>query len=305
MSRRCRASLQNLGSGGAGGGDLGVGCGCRGGAPEPCIEPVIYGSNILLDPSFEQFPGDFGLNTGPDAETFPGEFSPGATAPSTLFWAGGQILYDGPLPAWAVESNDVIGTDPENRLDISTASPNIGTYHGRFATNTIAGFNTENLQFFPLGFYQCSRMTDWSGAAFFKDKNGRPAQTALCQPGDLAVWSIVAKASVTTDTPELELGVDSAQSDFSTANQWPSFAFPTFSLTTSYVRYEFAFFLPAEAYYMAVSGTLSLGGTLTTKTVFDIDDATLSLVATGTGLLLCAFASLITIDNSVTETDFL
>ena len=308
MSRRCRASLQDLSSGNTGGsGTSGAGCGCGRTPTVPCLEPIVYGSNILLDPSFEQFAGRFGLNTGPDEETFPGEYGPSSGGPSVLTWAGFPplLLYDGPLPHWAVFSNDEPGTDPENRAVISTADPNTGTYHVRFVTDDLALHPAFDNSMSPLGFYACDRITTHNSADLWKTNNGRTPWTAIVAPGDLLVMSIRAKASVLTDDPIIELGVTTAAQAFDPiTNQWPSFAFPEIALTTSYVTYSFSAFMPANAYYLNALYSVSIDSGPTVRTVFDTDDATLSLIAAGPSILLCAFASLITIDNSTTETSF-
>jgi hypothetical protein len=198
----------------------------------------LYGSNILLDPSFEQYAGIFGLNTGPDGETFPGEYGISEADPSKLFWADGSI-YSGPLPAWAVHSNEGVNAHAENRWDISDASPSTGVYHARFATDDDfgGGFVTNGAGLSPLGFYLCGFP-------------GKQPVAARVQPGDLMVMSIRGKASVLTDDPRIQLDVATASQDFSTANQWPSFVFPESSLTTSYVLYQFSAFMPEGAYYL-------------------------------------------------------
>lgn len=297
MSRRCRASLfsgtedDDL----KGGGDVSSGCDCgRMGTPaEPCVEPLLYGTNVLLDPGFEQYPGVFGLNTGPDGETFPGEYGGvSSSGASQLFWADGSSVYLGPVPFWTVFSNDGVGNNPENRWDISNVNPRTGTFHARFATDDdfAGGFTTQNAALFPLSFYLCAR-------------SGKRPVTAIVKQGDLIVMTAHAMVNVVTDNPTIELAYDVSTQDGTVI--FPGFSFPVTPLTTSYAEYKFGAFMPTGAYYMDVGFYAEASSGPTVKTIFDLDDTSLAILQAGQQILLCAFSTLLTIDNNTTETSFL
>lgn len=323
MSRRCRASLfEDLGAGGVdGSNDFDSGCDCaRISAPKPpCVEPIVYGSNILLDPDFEQFVALVGDDIGPDGETFPGEHSFETTQPKGLYWAQqfGQEFY-GDTP-WAVFSNfgSVADNDilQENRAHLSTADPHQGLIHVRYVVPTTtevsaggASFYTFNVEMQPIGFRMCSSLSKWYGTTPPSDPQMRGVWTNRVAPGDFVLVSCYVKASTVSDNPRVFLSAPMWSADLSTfittGSSFPSW-FTDEAMTTTYAEHVFACFAPAGVGYMGCELSMYVDGGGSIHTEMDMDNVRVTQIQAGQGILLCAFNSLVTIDNSTTETSFL
>lgn len=105
--------------------------------PCPCEEPVVYGTNILADPSFENHLAETG--GGPLANEIPGVYiCSGGSGAEVLVPAWTDATpYSG--SKWVGERNIPSGSCQglnAAKWFISTASPRTGTYHARFTKTT-------------------------------------------------------------------------------------------------------------------------------------------------------------------------
>lgn len=225
-----------------------------------CVEPLIYGANILDDPGIEQMAS---VGPGPDGEDFPGEIGSG-TPPWALEWAGGTAFTG--ETTWAVNTNfGLVSANPGGiapcRFELSTVNPRSGTYHARytFDPDLNGGAGAELI---PVGFEMC----DGSGGVW----------TARVEPGDSVSFSIYAAASDVTTNPNIFMypliwnaGLDTEVLDGGSASFFST-------LTTSYVEYTLNFVVPADGYYMLLAADVDPNGDLSVFHI-DLDDATLSI----------------------------
>ncbi len=292
MSRRCRSSLQDLSEDDGDGSGSGGGCGPRFGTGVPCIEPIVYGSNILLDPGFELHLGITG--GGPQEDEIPSTKWDRADIPepdtlSPAFTDGSLALGTG----WRAQINWLpFNGDPRQAAWVDTADPRSGDHHLRFTDAEIASpFGGDPGQIWAYSFQSCPLHRMFA---------------ARIEPFDLVTWTIYAKTTSTTPAPEVanmqlqwfddEVTIHSPQTPLI------PFASPI-PLTTSYVQYGGQAFAPPGVRYL--NPTILAKNTAAGTCSIDMDDAIFGLVPAANAQLLCAFASLITIDNSTTETSFI
>lgn len=127
----------------------------RNDGPGQCIEPLVYGDNILRDPGFELHKGYMPL--GPNGEEFVGEFSFGGQQPTDLTWTEGYFVRDYPDRPW-VESGQIAwdniyrGRAEEARQPLSLHPPASSLRYGDAPIPAWVAFSNNGLQPPPLGF---------------------------------------------------------------------------------------------------------------------------------------------------------
>ena len=286
MSRRCRASLQQFGSG-----EFGGGCNCARTAvatqAPPCTEPLIYSNNLLLDI------GDFGSSTrdaGPDGEDFPLQDSqfgvywdPSASNANAVSEVRGSDIL------WAYKNDEGAGKIPE----LSNSDSQAGVWHVLVPDPDLGELNTNDIR--PITLILCDD----------RDSNGhRTFVSVRVNPGDLVTMSGFMKKKTSGDmTLSSELNAEFIKADVSPATTITS---DQTTLTTTYVKHELKVFAPVDSHYLiARYGWVANVDGVLDSSVF-VDTMVLGMTsAAGVNVLLCAFGDLITIDNSTTETDFL
>lgn len=287
MSRRCRASLfEDTRESALTGGSLSSGCDCSriGAAPLTCTEPLIYGSNILLDPSFEQHIAVTG--GGPNGDEVPYTLSGGG-----LYWPSSnnkvsKLFSSGWNGTGWCHIPGAAGGTPFWYIDVD--NPHSGIFHLKATTPASAGGALRGFR--TVGFVECRKLS-----------TDNVPLSARINPGDLAVWSFYAmddNASGGFFDSRLRflLGVPGLTEVF-TATLVVS------DIAATYTQYTISAFAPEGSYYLWAD-TTSWGGFGNSNNVY-LDTAVLTLVQGVANILLCAYNSLTTVDNSTTETSFL
>lgn len=214
----------------------------------PCTEPLLFDSNILRDPGFENHISATG--GGPSGVEIPGGTVSGFTCPNMVLWSDSSCA-----PAstgW--QSNDS-GAASAGKWFISTANPRTGTYHARHNLNGSSG---DLLR--AYGFPDCRKLADRGTA-------GRVEAGTLV---DFSFWAMV---SASGGSPTVELRIWFFDFDSYSDLDFPEESGPQ-SLTTSYAEYSFSAVAPSWAYYMWAEIEPVAGG----STAFlDVDDATLEV----------------------------
>ncbi len=221
---------------------------------EPCDEDLVYGTNVLTDPGFENHLSSY--EEGPDGEHFPGEWDRVGTA----FWADGteitsNSVYNG--TGWAVFSNN--GASPTNRWLISTSNPRSGTYHARFSHDISFGFGEDASYIAPMEVTLC----DVDGAA-----------GARIAAGDFAEISYYMMVSNITNVPVTEVEFEFRDSDRTFIS---SVGQATSALNTAYAQYSHSAVAPSGAYYVQIYIYAYTDNSMTTDVTFDIDDCALEI----------------------------
>ena len=277
MSRRCRQSLQDtftddkdpLEASGS------SGCRCRqtvSGTGAACENPIIYDSNVLIDPGLEllepEYTNTLEIPTWDSVNrvyTFKNSTGlPDLGKDPVIPWSQNAVEFDN---RWILNKTEQRTGDYCAQGGVGTGGPNYIIPHTQFTC-----------------------LTTGSGP-------GLVGQTARVEQGDLVTASIFAKHISGTTAFAIQfrwLPKKIAGSLTGSENE--------FDVTTSYVRYTASSFAPATAYWNEIrfDGRPGTGGP-----ILYLDDAEVVVNRAGSGVLLCAFASLITIDNSTTETSFL
>ena len=316
MSRRCRDSLQDTFTDDKDPLDpSGSSSCCRqissGGTP--CIDPApIYGSISLRDPGFENHIAETG--GGAEGDEIPGD----AAMTNLLEWTDGEGILPNDAHGWECQHNTLlpdfysVGQQFVQRWWVDTVNPKTGTYHARTHDVFDNTFPVEPEFVMPgplhaIGFWACAPSPANSQRRTF---------TLKCGFGDLITIRLQAMyTDISMESWELGSsdpivpGVTIDANEFA-ADQSSNLAHSVDRiLTSSYAPYEASFFMG-----QAIGGLVKVGITgFTTglppddfvEIAIDVDDFSVDLVPVGSNILLCAFASLITIDNSTTETDFL
>ncbi len=278
MSRRCRTSLQDTFTDDKDPLDPSGSSGCRckqvtagtGGAP--CTEPLIYDTNVVLSRR---------------PELLEAEYTDTLEIPT---WYGPNRLYEfkaclglpnhGKVPVIPWHQN---GVEFDNRWILNKTQQRTGDYCAEGGVGTGSPGTLK-----PATLFTCKT----TGASPDFDP-----QTARVLSGDLITVDIYAKLST---------GVGTLSTIFNFNTELPSTLtgvdINSGNLTTAYVRYTAMCFAPATAYWLLVDfdGRQVSGGP-----IIYLDDASVIVNKAGSNVLLCAFGSLITIDNSTTETSFL
>lgn len=195
----------------------------------PCLEPMVYGANILNDPGVELHLANTG--GGPNGDEIPAyEWRAFGTTPfAELQWSDGWAngtkstgsLADIKTCFWAGSSNDLV---TPKRCLVSTANPHSGTYHGRAVGNQGTVF-----------------MLQQKGCAGpnLGDEYGH-IYTGRCETGnflEMEIWAMVASG-----TPGITLYFDLFQESGNKDRTINSFGL---TLSTSYQKFTFSTFVPA------------------------------------------------------------
>lgn len=265
MSRRCRASLfeEFVGADGSGS-DFSSGCDCGRIGGGPGIPCVDF--IVQAAAPLDSIIARTGLGPGGD------EVPIGSTEG---FYA---VFSDGIKAEFPV----YYAPDDAHTMTIETTDPPGSDIYHFFVAGS-AGSAGNDIRY---------------ATGFSCDGVRRPYFTKL-KPGDLIVATAAAKASTTSGTPRLRTFIDWNESDGTSIaqEQW------SWDLTTSYVNYVAAIFVPAGDTYMAqVRWDQHF---VTNTAAWYWGQPSIVLFNTATGILLCAFNSLTTVDNSTTETSFL
>jgi len=282
MSRRCRASLfqgtaQNPTS--PTDGDLSSGCDCGrlgGGISFPCTEPLIHGE-LLGDSGFEQ-----------------------------TFDLMGNGRLD--LPQWnSVDKNYTWGGDPfapEASRQLDPVLP----WHTQFGVTWRLNITEQDTGVYCL---ESFNQAPGTGTQYLTPANVRSCNHSSLEPmfrmetGDVVTTKVRAKTSV---------GAQKLRFSWDFINNFgPSFIGAGVAVVDmvagGYTTYTMSAFVsnsfnPSTPVHW---GRLQLRGDVVSGSPkWFLDNASVVLLpASATGILLCAFNSLITIDNSTTETSFL
>lgn len=278
MSRRCRASLF-AGSGTLESG-LSSGCNCGrlgGEGGSPCTEPLTYGE-LLPDPGlellFDNLGGQINLPRYETSDPSDPNRPPGWKFVDDTFISRA----DGPLYMWT------------NNSTLTTLNT-IEQFEGNYCIEYDIVSESE-------GFLQAGMVIPCKFDTTFP--------MFRVQPGDLVIMSCWAKNLHNDNRLGIELNgliLDNTGPGSATpAINAPFTVFPT--LTTTYQEFKSAGFVVTPTSHWLLprwkAELITNGGT-----VFFDKMSVQILPASATGLLLCAFSSLITIDNSTTETSFL
>ena len=314
MSRRCRDSLQDtftddkdpLDPSGS------SGCRCRQigrGGGIPCVDPILQGIISLRDPGFENHIAE----TDGGVE---GDEIPGAAVDFHMEWTDGEDILVNNAHGWVAGHNEL---DPDfyaaaqqrvQRWWVDTTNPKTGTYHLRTKDSYDNTFPVQPEFVFPLGIWA---IDFW--ACEPKPLTGtRHPYTLKCGAGDLitircqAMYTDISMETWGLGTSDpIVPGITMDVNAFSLDQTSEVASSADKILTASYAAYEASFFVTNPS-LVEVGITAFSSGTPPddfVEVAVDADDFSISLTPAGSNALLCAFASLITIDNSTTETDFL
>ena len=279
MSRRCRPSI--IGGGGVGGdGGSHCGCGRTGHAHEPCLEPLIYGE-LLQDPGVEIITSLQEDRTDVAAWDGTHDQGPGWEWIAASQEGEGFIGKEALLP-WF--------TDNANQIDYDITNQRTGTTCVKFFVIAGVGprLQTGNI-------FSCELLPGYSHV--------QPQYR--CQAGDLVTMSCWAKA----DGADLgvRLTVGTSRNGFGGPSSGPGSLFevipPGDGVYRQYTHSQFIADSSGQATYW-LSPSWRAPENNGTGTVH-MDDFSVILTVGEGSTLLCVFASLITIDNSTTETSFL
>ncbi len=314
MSRRCRPSLISGGAGGDSSFSSGCGCGRARGSSTPCEEPLLYGPLALRQPGLESHIDLTG--GGPEGDEIPGGAAASRGGDFPMEWTDGEDILENGYHGWTAANNEL---EPDfyaasqqrvSRWWVDTANPKTGTYHLRTMDSYDGTFPVQPEFVFPgllfaVNFWACAR----------SPIDGRIHPFTLrCGAGDLIV---IECQSTYVDISQESWGLGS--SDPIVPSIWPevvAFSLDQSSsttitvkriLTSAYALYSAGLFIPNESLVQVGVTPFSTGTPPDdfVEVAIDVDDFRISVWQAGTTILLCAFASLITIDNSTTETGFL
>lgn len=303
MSRRCRASLIAGQGGTLTGGDLSSGCDCGRLAPGPgfppfdCSEPLIYGSNVLIDPGIERQTVLYDPWNGGDSRP-PIQQTSGVI----VNWGSEEI------PPYSSGYAIAQGSSNNGMSDLlpSSSDPDSGAFH-LYAESTTATTSTrQSYRYIPFGTWICGH-AHWG-------------MTARVGPGDLVQFGMRAKADFT------EAGIAKIQFrhamlanqpglPITRSGQWfEPLADDEHILTNAYQT-----ILP-KAYFGSVENSPTVSdahwywiefalrkevSAAAEQVGWYIDNMFCSVQQAGQNINLCSQSNLITIDNDTTETDFL
>jgi hypothetical protein len=275
MSRRCRASLQERAGGSSS--DLSSGCDCGrlGGRNPPCIEPLIYGE-LLKDPDFEIMPG----MTEVDGRLNLPRWKHTAGSP-TWEWAApspetpGFVSRNALLPWWATNFQYTFDTTEALTGTYALRADVIGESEGDIISGNTIGCGAGYEEIEPL--FRASM-------------------------GDLVTISCMAKDNFGTGRLGIELQVGGRTYDFGSSATPPTSMGPI-ATTTTYQEYRASgFIVDADTFWIQPKWHPEI---LTNTGDMFFDSMSLILIPASVGFLICSQVSLITIDNSTTETAFL
>lgn len=286
MSRRCRGGL-------TGGGSLrealaGSPCDCERlgsgvGGTNICIEPLIYGSNILRDPGFEYHLSR--TTGGPLGDEIPEDGIDVARS----FWTDGSEAPS--ICSWMADLNHE-ETDPamDVRWMVSDVNPYEGDFHARYLNGSAS-----NLTLWPVGLDTCA----WDGSQGF----GRLA--ARCEPGDYVKWTFRHMVSSTSGTPRFIHGID-FQDWETNFLQGVNSGFNTVPSPASYTEFSIAAFAPVgTVYIMPFVAKQDAVGSVGDNVAYDFDAFKLEMIPAGEKISFCLLTSTLTIVNTTTETSLL
>lgn len=233
-----------------------------------CSEDLVYGSNILRDPGFENHLTD--VPSGPAGQDFPSGNMVGGATLGRVYWdlPGGSpnyitddLYYD--TNGWAVwqtydstSDPSIVGIQPY----VSTANPLSGTHHYRA---DVPADYVDQWVIAPVGGGTCT--------------SPRLAYSCRVEPGDTIAWGANAMKSNAADTWQVYTDFAFYDVDHNNLGGGPYDAYQL--LTSSYNLVDQAYFAPANAHYArVVLGFFAQSGFHAAVTV-DVDDAYLSLMA--------------------------
>lgn len=237
-----------------------------------CVEPLVYGSNILDDPSFESW----GTGFGPLGNEIPGFADDPSVVYPFLNWSDDSQADKDTLPSFFYQS-DASSFQP--RWFVASANPRTGTYHIRTTTSS-SSFNS----LWPGKFMVCDEDYGTFWGSFM---------SARVMPGDTWEFSFWAQASAATDqvwsilptyyTNDPSLGGFASQSSVSL----PDIDLAVSDSVGAYHQYSSGThvvppaedpdtFLPAAPYYLEIMFRIE-GSSI--SATFDVDDIALSLTA--------------------------
>jgi hypothetical protein len=236
MSRRCRDSLYERSPNGNKIGDGGCGCGrITNQVVVPCTEPILYGDNILLDPTFD--------------ESFSDPAGKGEDFPQLQLNAGywSDSSYADPITTsglyWSIRNANGSGFDPI----ISSEDPLIGLQHIKIPDPSATSHILQEA-IRPLNLKLCNLF----------DSNGNHLwMTGIGLQGDLISMSYYMKKDASGNKevrPYLEVEFFRADADSNgfASNLSTGLTYPI--LTDSYSQYVFQTFIPANTRYCSPNG---------------------------------------------------
>ncbi len=227
--------------------------------PAPCNHgPVVYGSNVLPDGSFENSNG-----YGPLGNELPGYADTGGLVFPYWNWSDNSQSYGMPT-FWSQEDNIA-----NRKWRISTANPRSGTYHARQIYTAAAQANAIR----PATLMVCPDRIDGAGNVWYT------SQAMVVEPGlpwELSFWGMIDSPVNSHKFRLFYTYTDAYDSDSQ------SYAHLFSNLTSSYVQYTHGHTTPTTGdlgfvpHLLHISVENNFSGSSGTPTI-DVDDFALAV----------------------------